>query len=263
MDIATLIGIVSGAFFVVTGIGFSSLYLFIDYPSVLIVGGGTVACLFMNFSLSNIKLIMAVTRKVIFEEKYDPNEVISSLVSFADKTRKEGLLALDDDVEKIEDEFLKKGIKLVVDGTDPELIRRIMETEMDYLDERHKIGKKMFESLGAYAPAFGMIGTLIGLIQMLANLDDPSAIGPGMAVALITTMYGSMLSNWIFLPLAGKLDEKHGTETMIKSIMVEGLLSIQAGDHTRIVSEKLKAFLPPAMREPGEGEGGSAPKEEE
>lgn len=261
MDIATWLGFGIGAFFIVTGIGITKLMLFWDTPSILIVCGGTVATLFMNFTMNELKGLHHVIGKLFKLEMQIPNEIISSLVSFAEKARREGLLALEDDVEKLDDEFLKKGIQLVVDGTDPELVRRILETEMMFLEERHSNGKKLLDSMGAYAPAFGMIGTLIGLIQMLANLDDPSAIGPGMSVALLTTMYGAMLSNWIFLPLAGKLDLRHNDEAMVKSIMVEGLLSIQAGDNPRIVEEKLKAFLAPAIRKAMGGE--SAADEEE
>ncbi|MDD5092226.1 MAG: MotA/TolQ/ExbB proton channel family protein [Candidatus Wallbacteria bacterium] len=248
MDSATLIGLFIGTFFIVTGIGVSQLGVFIDIPSVLIVVGGTVATTFCNFSLEAIKGSGKVWKKLFVEAKTNPLEIIASLVSFAEKARREGLLALEDDVEKLDDEFLKKGIQLVVDGTDPELVKRILETEMGYLSERHTTGQEILISMGAYAPAFGMIGTLIGLILMLGKLDDPSSIGPAMATALITTMYGAVMANFIFLPMSGKLKQKSKAEIMIKEIMVEGLLSIQAGDNPRIVEEKLKAFLPPSMR---------------
>jgi len=252
MDIATVIGLVFGTIAMMSGIG-SNIGAFIDPPSMFIVIGGTIATLFNNFSMEKIKTLGGVTKKLFSEGNDNPLEIISSLVSFAEKARREGLLALEDDVEKLEDEFLKKGVQLVVDGTDPELVKKILETEMDYLEDRHSDGQELFISMGTYAPAFGMVGTLIGLILMLGNMSDPTTIGPNMAVALITTMYGAVMANFIFLPLAGKLNQKNKKEIQVKQIMIEGLLSIQAGDNPRIVEEKLKAFLPPTMRMNKEG----------
>jgi chemotaxis protein MotA len=257
MDIATIVGLVLGTVAMMLGIG-SHIGAFIDGPSMFIVIGGTIATIFNNFPMSKVKEFVNVTKKVFSEGNDNPLDIISSLVSFAEKARREGLLALEDDVEKLEDEFLKKGIQLVVDGTDPELVKKILETEMEYLEDRHMDGMELFISAGTYAPAFGMVGTLIGLILMLGNMSDPSSIGPNMAVALITTMYGAVIANFIFLPLSGKLNQKNKQELQVRQIMVEGLLSIQAGDNPRIVEEKLKAFLPPAMRgkasESSEGE---------
>ena len=146
------------------------------------------------------------------------------------------------------DEFLKKGIQLVVDGTDPDLVRDILEIELSFLEDRHRLGKDVFEALGTFAPAFGMIGTLIGLIQMLANLDDPSSIGSGMAIALLTTFYGALMANFLFLPMAGKLSVRNNEEMLIRQVIVEGVLAIQNGENPRIVQEKLKSFFPPKMR---------------
>jgi chemotaxis protein MotA len=181
------------------------------------------------------------------------------IVTFSEKARREGLLALEDDLDELEDIFLRKGIQLVVDGTDPEIIRNIMETELNNMISRHQDGIKIFEDWGAFAPAFGMIGTLIGLILMLSNIEDKSAIGPGMSTALITTLYGAFLANLVFLPIAAKLAFVDKQEVLLREIMIEGTLSIQSGDNPRIVKEKLVSFLTPEMRaqvdeETGEGE---------
>lgn len=253
MDIATIAGILCGTFFILSGIGLGAIGMFIDIPSIMIVVGGALASYLVSFKMDAIKNIGSVFKVIFTEKKIDSSEIISSLVSFAEKARREGLLALEEDVENLEDEFLKKGIQLVVDGTDPELVRKIMGTEINNLDERHGQGKAMLECMGAFAPAWGMIGTVIGLILMLANLEDKNSIGPAMAVALITTLYGAVMANFFFLPMAGKLGEKNNSEMTIKNIMIEGLLSIQAGDNPRIVEEKLKAFLPPKDRESLEG----------
>ena len=175
----------------------------------------------------------------------------------ANVARKEGLLSLEEAASDINDDFLKKGIMLIVDGTDPELVRGIMETELDCIDARHKEKIKFWQDLGSMGPAWGMIGTLIGLVNMLNNMSDASSIGPAMAVALLTTMYGSMLSNWICTPTSTKLAFNNGKEITVKTIMIEGLLSIQAGENPRVIEEKLKSFLAPSDRAvSSEGEGG-------
>lgn len=249
MDLSTIIGIVGGIVLIVIGILLGgSITTFIDIPSIFIVGGGTVAATLVAYPLARFKEITKVTNKALKQKDNNPNDVISDIIELANKARKEGLLALEESSSNMDDQFLKKGIMLVVDGTDPELVRTLLETELVFIDERHKLGQGLFETMGAYAPAFGMIGTLIGLVNMLKNLDDPSSIGPSMAVALLTTMYGSFLANLIFLPIANKLKIKSREETLEKEIMVEGLLSIQAGENPRIIEEKLKAFLPPSMR---------------
>jgi chemotaxis protein MotA len=178
------------------------------------------------------------------------------IVTFSEKARREGLLALEDDLDELDDEFLRKGIQLVVDGTDPEIIRNIMETELNHMESRHATGIKVFEDWGIFAPAFGMIGTLIGLILMLANIEDKSAIGPGMSTALITTLYGAILANLVFIPVANKLTTVNNQEILIREIMIEGTLSIQSGDNPRIVKEKLVSFLPPEVRAQVEEETG-------
>lgn len=225
-----------------------SLGAFIDIPSVMIVVGGTIAATLVAYPLPKVKEIIKLTQKAFKDRGSNPNEVIESMIELANKARKEGLLALEESSSGIDDDFIKKGVMLVVDGTDPDLVRTLLETELDFLEERHKSGQGLFETMGSFAPAFGMVGTLIGLINMLKKLDDPSAIGPAMSVALLTTLYGSFLANMIFIPIANKLKVKSREETLEREIIVEGLLSIQAGENPRIIEEKLKAFLPPSMR---------------
>jgi chemotaxis protein MotA len=175
-------------------------------------------------------------------------ETITNIINLSNVARKEGLLALEEAANNIEDEFMKKGVLLIVDGTDPELVRSIMETELMCIEERHKGIIGFWENLGGMGPAWGMIGTLIGLINMLGKLSDVASVGPNMAVALITTFYGSILANWICTPVANKLKTNNGTEIMLKEVMVEGLLSIQAGENPRVIEEKLKSFLSPVKR---------------
>ena len=262
MDIATLGGLGIGAFFVIFGIviagGVGGLFSFLNIPSVLITVGGSFGAIMVANSLSRVLGLIKIMMNAIKTKPMETGRIISMIVTFSEKARREGLLALEDDLDELEDEFLRKGIQLVVDGTDPEIIRNIMETELNNMISRHQDGIKIFEDWGAFAPAFGMIGTLIGLILMLSNIEDKSAIGPGMSTALITTLYGAFLANLVFLPIAAKLAFVDKQEVLLREIMIEGTLSIQSGDNPRIVKEKLVSFLTPEMRvqveETGEGE---------
>jgi chemotaxis protein MotA len=196
--------------------------------------------------VKNLKSISLIMKPV----KSNEEEVIKQIIDLSNVARKEGLLALEEAANSsIEDEFMKKGILLIVDGTDPEFVRRILETELECIEDRHKSTIGFWENLASMGPAWGMIGTLIGLVLMLKDLQDISSVGPNMAVALITTFYGSLLANWICLPIAAKLKEKNSAEIMIKTIVVEGLLSIQAGENPRVIEEKLKSFIDPTARE--------------
>ena len=249
MDISSAIGLLLGFGFIIGGIVTSGeITSFWDLPSVIIVLGGTIASTLASFPMKNFLNTGKIIKKAFFYKKTSPDEVIVEIIQLANIARKEGLLSLEEYAEKLDDDFLKKGIMLIVDGTDPDLVRNIMETELIFLEERHSEGQSIFETMGTYAPAFGMIGTLIGLINMLKVLDDPNAIGPSMSVALVTTFYGSMLANVVFLPLAQKLKIRSNSEILVKELMVEGLLSIQAGENPRIIEEKLKTFIPPSMR---------------
>lgn len=249
MDIATIVGIVVGlgliVFTIVTGEGAK---MFLHVPSMMIVFGGSIAATLVSFTLKEVLGVANVIKKTFFADSFDGGVLIEQVVALSKKARKEGLLAIDKDVNEISDAFLRSGMEMVVDGTEPELIRTVMETELSYTMERHKKGAQIMNSFGTYAPAFGMIGTLMGLVQMLSNLEDPSKIGGGMAVALITTFYGSVLANLVFLPLAGKLQANSGTEVIIKEMIIEGVLSIQFGEHPNTIHRKLSNFLAPKER---------------
>lgn len=264
MDIASALGLVLCAVLVVfgivfdqnSGVVFSNLGSFWDFPSLLITLGGSFSCILATYTLQSF-LGGLKSFTLIFKGSDDNiTEIIQKIIDLSNIARKEGLLSLEEAASDVNDPFLQKGILLVVDGTDPELVRAIMETEIVSVEGRHKDKIGFWEDLGAMGPAWGMIGTLIGLINMLKALDDPSAIGPAMAVALITTLYGSMLANWICAPVAGKLKHKNADEMMVKEIEIEGLLSIQAGENPRVIEEKLKSFLAPGDRPASqEGEG--------
>ncbi|MCX7998953.1 MAG: motility protein A [Leptospiraceae bacterium] len=252
MDFATIGGLAFGVSVLTMGVFFAGLnpLSIIDIPSIFITIGGGIAGTVIANPLESSMNIGKVTRKVFNVTKFDPAGLITTLVSFSEKARREGLLALEDDVSELPDEFLKKGIQLVVDGTDPELVRNIMETEMANIAGRHKNGRDWWDTLGSLAPGFGMLGTLIGLIGMLRNLGtgDSSAIGTGMSAALITTLYGSFIANLVAIPFTRKLIRRSEDELAMKQIMIEGTLSIQSGDNPRIVKEKLSSFLSPTER---------------
>lgn len=261
MDIASLAGLVVCIGMVIFGIaqgddGIAGINSFIDIPSVLItLGGSFSAVLAMNHLSDYINGLKTFTI-VLKMPKVNEAETIKSIIDLSNVARKEGLLALEEAANDLEDPLLKKGILLIVDGTDPELVRAIMETELTCLESRHKKNIKFWNDLATMGPAWGMIGTLIGLINMLKKLDDPSAIGPNMAVALITTLYGSMLANWICTPVAEKLGVDNSTEVAMEEVVIEGLLSIQAGENPRVIEEKLKSFLSPKQRAAFGEEGG-------
>ncbi|MDI7248272.1 MAG: motility protein A [Bacillota bacterium] len=249
MDLTTLLGIVAGMTLVGTAIQMGgSLRSFIDIPSMMITIGGTIASTFINFRMDDIKNVLRVTKVAFTRRPPQLTSVITQIISLAELARREGLLALDNSLDKVKDDFLRHGLQLVVDGVDAAVIREILETDLDAVGERHKMGRKLFDQMALFAPAFGMIGTLIGLIQMLRNINNPSAIGPGMAVALVTTFYGALLAYLVFIPISGKLAVRASEEALEKEILIEGILAIQSGDNPRIVEEKLRAFLPPATR---------------
>ncbi len=260
MDIATLIGLVSGTVFVLISIVLSGgrLLLFWDLPSVMIVFGGTIAALLVSYPLKQFLASVKTIKHAFSNKVSDPTTVITQINELALAARKEGLLALEEIAQGMDDPFLQKGILLIVDGTDADLLRSILETEIAFVENRHKDNQGFWAGVADLGPAWGMIGTLIGLISMLDSLDDPSTIGPSMSVALITTLYGSLLANFFATPIANKLKGISDREVLHKQVMIEGLLSIQAGENPRVIEEKLKAFLSPAMRKSFE-----TPKNEE
>ncbi|MBQ8946171.1 MAG: MotA/TolQ/ExbB proton channel family protein [Lachnospiraceae bacterium] len=253
MDIASLVGLLVCLGLVIFGIVFGNSFAvilnFLDAPSALITFGGAFMCILASNTIPDFVGGLKSFTLVLKVPNYNVTEIIGKIIDLSNVARKEGLLALEEAAGNLDDPFLRKGIMLVVDGTDPELVRGIMETELVSIEGRHKTRIGFWDDLGAMGPAWGMIGTLVGLVNMLQNMDDPSAIGPAMAVALLTTLYGSMLANWICAPVAAKLKVNNGAEMMAKEIEIEGLLSIQAGENPRVIEEKLKSFLAPKDRD--------------
>lgn len=255
MDIASIIGLIICGVLVIFGItydsgsfDFTKIMNFIDVPSILITIGGTFMCVLTSNTMKDFVKGFKSFAFVLKEPQYDAAEIIRQIIDLSNIARKEGLLALEESANTLEDEFMKKGILLIVDGTDPELVRNILETELVNIDARHKKLIAFWKNVAAMGPAWGMIGTLIGLINMLKNMSDADSIGPNMSVALVTTFYGSLLANWISIPIATKLTGNNDIEIMMKEVMIEGLLSIQAGENPRVIEEKLKSFLSPATR---------------
>ena len=252
MDIASLIGIIAGlvlmVFGMVYGKGFGVLSGFLDAPSALITFGGSFMAILTSYTLSDFLAGFKTFTLIFKTSPMNVSEIIQKIIDLSNVARKEGLLSLEEAASEIDDDFLKKGILLVVDGTDPELVRAIMETELASVEGRHKDKIGFWEAIASMGPAWGMIGTLIGLINMLRDLSDFASIGPNMAVALVTTLYGAVLANWLCNPIAAKLKAKNAEEMMVKEIEVEGLLSIQAGENPRVIEEKLKSFLAPGDR---------------
>lgn len=260
MDLASIIGLIVCFGMLVFGIidagGVGAVGSYLDLPSALITFGGSLAAVLTSYSLNDFVAGLKSFTLVLKAPEENTAEVIQRIIDLSNVARKEGLLSLEEAAADLEEPFLKKGILLIVDGTDPELVRAIMETELVSLDDRHKKKIHFWEDVAAMGPAWGMIGTLVGLVNMLNNMEDANAIGPSMAVALITTLYGSLLANWIATPVASKLKANNSSEMMVKEIMIEGLLSIQAGENPRVIEEKLKSFLAPADRVTGEETGG-------
>ncbi len=252
MDIATPAGMLLGMLLLIVSVvmagGVSGIMSFIDIPSGMIVVGGTLAATLVRYPLAKVIGLVGIIMKTIFIKLTPPQEEMHRLVDFAKVARKEGLLALENKVADLKNAFLAKGIQLLVDGTDADGLRSILGSEIDMVRQRHSLGKGILESMGAAAPAFGMLGTLIGLVLMLQNLSDPSKIGGGMATALITTFYGVLVANLFCLPMGGKLGIRSKEETLVKELVLEGIVSIQSGDAPNLVEEKLKSFLAPKER---------------
>lgn len=248
-DMLTGIGLIAGFAAIIAGIvGGGTLSMFWDPSSVYITIGGSFCSLLINYPLREVKRLGKVMLVTFKDMSFESNEIVDTFIELSRKARREGLLALEDQISELNDEFLKRGLQMVVDGIEPETIRDIMELEIDETEKRHKAGSDMLRAWGGYAPAFGMIGTLIGLIQMLANLTDSSKIASGMAVALITTFYGSVLANVIFNPMAQNLSMKSENESTIREMMIEGILAIQSGVNPRTIEEKLLCYASPQER---------------
>jgi len=251
-DVLTPIGIIFGILMISYGIISSSGLLgfldFIDIPSIVIVFGGVIAAILINFNISQVKLTGKVIKESFSKNGYNLEELILLFEQLSERARREGLLALESELDEVEDPFIRKGVLLAVDGIEPDVIKDIMNAEIIAMEDRHIKGRLILEKAGAYAPAWGMIGTLIGLVLMLNDLNDPTTLGPQMAIALITTFYGVVLANLVFLPMAGKLESKTDEEVFMKQIIIEGIIGVQSGQNPRILKEKLSAFLSDDMR---------------
>ena len=249
MDLGTVIGFVmilgllAGAMSMGVGVG-----AYIDLPSFLIVFGGTAGALLIAFKMEQMKKFGTVFMIAVKPQQQDYNAMIEKLVEYATNARRDGILALEGAVNDEPDKFLKNGLQMAVDGHEPDTIRELLEIEMDQTSARHKANAAMFDQLGGFSGAMGMVGTLIGLVAMLLNMADPSAIGPAMAIALLTTMYGAILGNTVGAPIGNLLSIRNNDETLNKELILEGIMSIQAGDNPRTLEDKLNAFLPPSER---------------
>ncbi len=271
MDIMSLVGTFLAPFLIIFGIVFvegqngaasqvvwTNIFSFINYPSMFITVGGTFAVLMISYPLRYFTKLFKHLKIVFLPKKYNPYEYIDQIVEFAKEARMKGLLSLEDKLNQTEDKFLRESLMLVVDSVEPDKVKQLLNTELEYLDDRHAQDRSFYEKGAAYAPAFGMLGTLVGLINMLKDMTDPSKIGPAMGVALITTFYGSLLANVFFLPIANKLAVRHEEEYLCKMLVAEGVQAIQAGENPKFISEKLTQLLPSYMTKKVDGEGGEA-----
>lgn len=250
MDIASVLGLVLAVGLVIGSIatGSAPFTAFLDLPSVLVVVGGSIGAAFICFPLRSLLNVPHVTKKVFFNRAESVPALIEQLVSLAETARRDGLLALEGRMHEVHHPFIRLGIQMAVDGTRPEVIEDIMRTEMDAVATRHRDGKSVMDQMGRFAPAYGMIGTLMGLIMMLSDMSDPSTIGSGMAVALITTLYGAIIANVVFMPFAEKLGFINKQELLGLEVIVRGIMAIQSGENPRVIEQKLNTFLPPKLR---------------
>ena len=249
MDIATLVGILVSFGLVIVSIlmGGEGTW-FVSAPSLMIVGGGTMGATLLAYPLVDVLGVFKVAKNVFMHKSQVVSELIPLISEFAKKARQEGILSFESQLADIEDPFLVQGIQMAIDGMESSAIEDVMTTEIIYLEERHRLGSEIFSTMGTFAPAVGMLGTIIGLVQMLMLMEDPSQIGAPMALALLTTFYGTLVANLVFLPIAGKLKTRSKQELLIKQMVLEGVISIQSGDNHRIVEQKLKAFIAPRAR---------------
>lgn len=250
MDKGTLIGLLAanGAMLYGILVAGASLKAFWDTPSVLMVFGGAIAVLLVAFPMSGVLKFFAISKKAFFPKVEPVTPIITQLVEFAEIARRDGILALENKTASIQDPFILMGLQMAIDGTEAEVMEAILRSEVESMAVRHKFGKTLMETAARYAPAFGMIGTLIGLIIMLGNMSNPDAIGPGMAVALLTTLYGAYVANAFCLPIADKLGYYSRKEMEGREIIIRGMLSIQNGDNPRVLEQKLLTFLPQKER---------------
>lgn len=255
MDIASFIGLFGGIAVVFFGafIG-GSMGGLINIPSVFITMGGSYMCLFLTYPLSYTIGVFKVMGRVFKVQDFGEKELVQKFVALSEKSRRAGLLALEEEIEDFSDHFMRNGLRNVVDGIDGDALRNLMENELNQIEARHQVWIALVNAWATLAPGFGMLGTVIGLIGMLLNLEDKSALGPNMATALVTTLYGSLMQNWLFVPIASKLTFQNSMEVRTKEMIIEGVLGIQAGDNPRIIAQRLLTYLKPQDRKPLEAE---------
>lgn len=252
MDIATLVGLLGSFGIVVAAMVMGGdIGVFINPPSLLIVIGGSLFVVLMQFTLAQFLAAGKIAGKAFMFKSLNPEEIIAETVELADAARKGGLLSLED--KQVSSDFMQRGIQLLVDGHDPEVVKMLLKKEAKLTHDRHEFGAKIFSSLGDVGPAMGMIGTLVGLVQMLSNMSDPKSIGPAMAVALLTTLYGAMLANMVCLPISDKLNVRKDEEALNNDLIIDGLLAIQAGQNPRVIEQMLRNYLPEKKRAAAEG----------
>lgn len=263
MDFATVVGLISGIVMILSVILMEGhLPAYLNFHALLIVGGGVTATAFIMFDMKTVLGSFRVAFKAFREDTWNLDAIIEQMVGLSKFARTNGILSLESVEKQIRNPFLRKGVQLAVDGNEEALIRFIMATDVGFTRERHALGQKVFRQMGAMAPAFGMVGTLIGLVDMLRSMEDPTQIGPAMSVALVCTLYGAVLANLVFLPMANKLEFRTKEEALAKQVIIEGIVSIMQGANPKVLKEKLEAFVPPSLRRPGQESGRPAPDAE-
>lgn len=251
MDLATLVGVIGAiALIVVSMLMSGELGMFINGPSIVIVFGGTLFAVMAKYGLGQFLGAVKIAGKSFSMKLPDPYDLIEEIVALADEARKGGLLSLEG--KEVSSDFLQRGIQLLVDGHDPDVVKSLLSIDKNKAMERHNTGSSIFSAMADVAPAMGMIGTLIGLVAMLANMDDPKAIGPAMAVALLTTLYGAVIANAICGPISDKLKLRAGEEALVKSLIIDALLAIQGGQNPRVIDSMLRNYLPEGKRQVAE-----------
>ncbi len=251
MDLTTVLGLAMAIVLIGWSLtlGGSDLEAFLDAPSLVMVAGGTAAVTLIHFRASDLKVIAKVMMRSVLFRLPSPAEEIERILAYANVARRDGLLALEAKLKEVDDHFFSKGVQMVIDGFQAQTVRDILDLELAWQEQRHAAGKKMLDQMGTMAPAFGVIGTLVGLVQMLSHLNEPGQLGPGLAMALLTTFYGALLSVVVFIPLAGKLDVRAKEESLLRELMIEGIVAIQSGEKPQLIRQKLVGFLPPSARE--------------
>jgi chemotaxis protein MotA len=251
MNLGSLIGLVGGTACLILSIYASggTLMVYWDLPSVFCTVGGSFCALMLQYGLSDCLKVFNIMGRVFRHYEYGTIAIVDKLYEFSEKARREGILSLEEVIQDLDDKYMQQGLRLVVDGTDAEIVRSLMENELNTMNDRHAKWMKMLDAWSKLAPGFGMLGTVLGLIAMMRNIEDKSRIGPNMAVALITTFYGAIMANFLFTPMLGKLALDDQEETTVREMIIEGVLSIQAGDNPRILLVKLASFLGPVQRQ--------------